>query len=112
MDISDLERLSHVTEGATAVKLQEDPARDWVQLMTGRGGRSPSFDWAGVPLAIELREQEGLTWVEAGRRPKFSPGTRRPRRAELRGHIALHKTPALYFPEPEAGTDTTGGPQT
>ncbi len=40
---------------------------------------------------------------------KFSPGARRSRRAELRGHIALHKTPTLYFPEPEAGTDTTGG---
>ena len=42
--------------------------------MTGKNGRSRAFDWAIVPLAVELRDRTGRTWAEIAKKLHIHPG--------------------------------------
>lgn len=78
--------------------------------MTGCGGRPRSFPLAVVPIAIQLREDRGLTWAEVARKLNVHAGSLRARANEyLR---AVHKTPGSgsATPQPPTGTSEGAGP--
>ncbi len=84
--------------------------------MSGKGGRPRSFDWAVVPMALEIRDRTGETWPEIAGELGVHPATLRNRVAEYRRLIRVLKTKAVrdrrvglaLNPRPPPG-DTRGG---
>lgn len=82
--------------------------------MTRKEGRPRTFPLAIVPVALELRERGGWTWVEIAREFKVHPATLRARAAEYRRIFApggVCKTPASGSERPGTGSDAQEEPQ-